>query len=357
MASSAASSDVVQLAVCVVGIFASYLWYGVAQEALYVKQADGTRFGATAFVMLAQCAGNAAVAVAVYALGAAAGYERRRPVKDREGAPRPLLPFASALLAPDVLATSLVYVAAMYSSNEALKYVSYPLQALAKSCKLVPVLLGGMLLLGRRYGWHKYASVALVTAGITAFQFAGDKAAGKGAHAGGGAPAAGGGLFGAALLAFSLAMDGLSGPGQERIKALALTNTQQMLATNVWATAVMAVLALALGQGAPSVAYLAAHPSLVPALGLFTLTSAVGQLFIFYTIRTFDSLVLTTITMTRTFFTIVVSVVVYGHALTAGQWGAVAVVFAGLVLDAGVEEAEKRRKRAAHHAGGEGAKK
>jgi hypothetical protein len=73
MASSAAYSDAVQLAVCVVGIFASYLWYGVAQEALYVKQADGTRFGATAFVMLAQCAGNAAVAVAVYALGAAAG--------------------------------------------------------------------------------------------------------------------------------------------------------------------------------------------------------------------------------------------------------------------------------------------
>lgn len=342
--SAATDSTIAQLALCVVGIFASYLWYGVAQEALYVKQADGTRFGATAFVMLAQCAGNAAVAAATYAAGAAVGLERRRPVKNKEGAPLPLLPFASALLARDVLATSLVYVAAMYSSNEALKYVSYPLQALAKSCKLVPVLLGGMLLLGKRYGWHKYASVALVTAGITAFQFAGDKAAGK-AHTAA-APAAGGELFGGALLAFSLAMDGLSGPGQERIKALALTNTQQMLATNVWATLVMAALAVALGQGASSVAYLAAHPSLVPALGLFTLTSAVGQLFIFYTIRTFDSLVLTTITTTRKFFTIVVSVVVYGHALSAAQWAAVAVVFAGLVMDAGFEEAGKRNKRA-----------
>jgi UDP-galactose transporter B1 len=94
-------------------------------------------------------------------------------------------------------------------------------------------------------------------------------------------------------------------------------------------------------------AYLAAHPSLWRTLGLFALTSAAGQLFIFHTIRTFDSLVLTTITTTRKFFTIVLSVVMFGHVLNGRQWGSVGLVFFGLVMDAYYEEAGKRAKRAA----------
>ena len=42
----------------------------------------------------------------------------------------PLRPFAS---------TALTYLVAMACSNEALKHVTYPTQALAKSCKMIPV--------------------------------------------------------------------------------------------------------------------------------------------------------------------------------------------------------------------------
>lgn len=117
------------------------------------------------------------------------------------------------------------------------------------------------------------------------------------------------------------------------------------------------------------VAYVATHPDILQLLVLLGLCSAVGQTFIFYTIRTFDSLTLSTITTTRKFFTvravvlrswpfisapfvrkhcvilgphlppsphfywqIITSVAVHGHVLLTQQWVAVFVVFAGLAL-------------------------
>lgn len=237
------------LLICVVGIYACYLWYGVVQEKLYHTQDDGSKFGNTAFTMLVQCMGNALIASLVYFFGTVFGFERRVPKKDKDGNPMALESFVSVLGSADVLITAFVYVSAMYTSNEALKYVSYPMQALAKSCKLIPVLIGGMVINGKRYPVWKYVSVLLVTLGITAFQFAKQKASSshssKSSHEDD--------TFGLVLLAVSLAMDGMSGPGQERIKRFALTNTQQMLATNVWATVVMLAVSMYYDQLQPSV--------------------------------------------------------------------------------------------------------
>lgn len=88
---------------------------------------------------------------------------------------------------------------------------------------------------------------------------------------------------------------------------------------------------------------------------LFALTSAFGQVFIFLTIKSFDSLILSTITTTRKFFTIVASVLVNGHVLGMGQWLAVGLVFVGLAADQVVDQAGKRgHKHAVGHTGGAG---
>jgi hypothetical protein len=78
---------------------------------------------------------------------------------------------------------------------------------------------------------------------------------------------------------------------------------------------------------------MAEHPSMVQALVLFSLCSAFGQIFIFWTIRVFNALTLSTITTTRKFFTILMSVLVHGNKLVRNQWFAVLTVFAGLVLE------------------------
>ena len=237
-ASGSQSSRTVQLLVCVVGIYVSYLAYGVLQEALYREQSDGTTFAATAFVLLVQCLGNAVIALACSVVNDAVGFEKRVAFvgkgSDGETKTHPLRPYWRVLAGRDVLLVAFVYVFAMYTSNEALKYVSYPAQALAKSCKMVPVMIGSIVLAGKKYALQKYAAVALVTLGITAFQFATPSKKGKGGHKSGDAgPSEAAGL---GLLAVSLVLDGLSGPGQELIKRHGLTNFQQMLAANTWAS-------------------------------------------------------------------------------------------------------------------------
>lgn len=55
-------------------------------------------------------------------------------------------------------------------------------------------------------------------------------------------------------------------------------------------------------------------------LGL-SLASAAGQNFVYFTITSFNPLVCTTISTTRKFFTIVFSVLFFGHPIEASQWG------------------------------------
>lgn len=63
-------------------------------------------------------------------------------------------------------------------------------------------------------------------------------------------------------------------------------------------------------------------------------SSAMGQNFIFYTISGPGVLVCATITTTRKFFTILVSVMLYPeNSLNLSQWVSVVIVFAGLFLE------------------------
>lgn len=75
---------------------------------------------------------------------------------------------------------------------------------------------------------------------------------------------------------------------------------------------------------------------------LFCLCGAVGQLFIFFTIRTFGSLVNTVVCTTRKFFNILLSVLWNGNSLLPQQWLAVALVFLGLAINTLTKSSRKR---------------
>lgn len=93
-----------------------------------------------------------------------------------------------------------------------------------------------------------------------------------------------------------------------------------------------------------SIRFILSHPTSLPPLLAYALLGGLGQLFIFETIAHFGSLTLTMVTVTRKLFTMLLSVFVFDHRLTLGQWAGVGVVFAGIGVEAGVKRRDVARK-------------
>ncbi len=248
----------------------------------------------------------------------------------------------------------------MTASNEALSFVRYPTAVLCKSCKLIPTMLVGSWMEGSSYGWHDWSAAALMTAGIVQFhleQLMPDNqknAADNHRDT----------LVGLFLLILSLGMDGLLGACQGLLKRQSTTvrsptAMETMLYMNLYALLFLVPWSIWIGQWKHAMSILLpifSGPTLKSErnvellwgmLGL-NATAAVGQLFIFWTITWFSPLICTTITTTRKFLTIVVSVFYFGHVLSSRQWLAVGMVFTGLYLsivqEASVESSRNKRR-------------
>ena len=241
---------------------------------------------------------------------------------------------------------------------------------LGKSCKLVPVMLMNFLLYRRRFAPHKYLVVAMVTAGISVFMFFGNEKPSKGSN-GTQTQSSYGQLIGIAYLLINLILDGAVNSTQDEIFSRYKVSGQQMM---FWINAFCTATSLALGtlplphipvlhpssssqsEFASAIAFVREHPSIVVPLVQFSLTGALGQLFIFETLQHFGSLTLvlvfcsfsvcrhpdisgsrSTITLTRKMFTMILSVMVYSHRLTPGQWIGAGIVFLGISIEAWVK--------------------
>lgn len=60
-------------------------------------------------------------------------------------------------------------VATTALSHGSLEFLNYPTQVIFKSCKLIPVLLGGILIQGKKYGLSDFIGAALMGAGLIWF--------------------------------------------------------------------------------------------------------------------------------------------------------------------------------------------
>ncbi len=224
-------------------------------------------------------------------------------------------------------ALSLSYMLAMFFSNESIKWVAYPTQALGKSCKIVPVMVFNVVVAKKSYSVREYVQVLMITLGIILFNlFKARKRGGEGSAADDDS------LVGVVLLLASLCCDGITGSYQRVFMDEYRPSTHKLMAgMNLWSIVILVPPLLLTGQGYQGLAYCAAHPGIVPAILWFSLCSAAGQNFIFYCITGPGPLVCAIVTTTRKFFTILLSVLLHpDNVLSSSQWMAVALVFTGL---------------------------
>lgn len=340
------SNSAGRLVICALGICACYMYYGMVQESLLSRRRIGP-----SFVLLIQCVTNSIVARVWQTLQdqwfSSSSSSSETPKKAK----------ITSLHHPLLALTSLCYVSAMVCSNESLHYVSYPTAVLAKSCKLIPTMAMGVLVEHKTYQLVEWMAALFITFGIVIFNFS------RMQNAKGNDDSS---VRGLALLSLSLLADGFLGSCQGLLKSrkklsVALwtgkegkeipvqppTAVETMLYVNLYAVIYLIPLTIFNQQMKEGLAMLrgtipssldpaeeeeGSHQALLYGLFILNLTTAAGQIFIFLTITWYSSLVCTTITTTRKFFTILLSIMYFGHHFTVLQWIATGLVFTGLYL-------------------------
>ncbi|RYR25342.1 hypothetical protein Ahy_B02g059045 isoform G [Arachis hypogaea] len=199
---------------------------------------------------------------------------------------------------------------------------------LAKSSKMIPVMLMGTIVYGIRYTFPEYVCTFLVAGGVSTFALlkTSSKTMSKLAHPN--AP------LGYGLCFLNLTFDGFTNATQDSLKARYPKTSAWniMLGMNLWGTIynMIYMFGWPSGSGFEAVRFCKQHPEAAWDIILFCCCGTVGQNFIFLTISRYGSLANTTITTTRKFVSIVVSSLLSGNPLSTKQWGCVCMVFTGL---------------------------
>jgi len=317
-ASKGASRLVAGIA-CIGGIYGAYLTQGWVTEELQSKRFGSAqeRFPHIACLSSIQALGCYLFSsIIIVLMGAFNGSQRDKISTEK----RPQL--------VDYLRVAITNSIGPTCGVQALKNVSYPAQILAKSCKTVPVMLVKSLVYGVHFSPLEYLSALLIGGGIGTFAWKTSAKVLEKLEA----PNA---PLGYLLIAINLVFDGYTNAAQDHLRDHypRVTPFDMMQGVNFWTALITGTYTWVLTTTGVEVwVFCVRNPEALRDVFLFCLTGAVGQIFIFLTIKSFGTLTLTTITTTRKFFNILLSVVLSHNPLLPLQWAGVGLVFSGLFL-------------------------
>merc|ERR1712032_223836 len=193
--------------------------------------------------------------------------------------------------------------------------LSFPVATLCKSAKMAPVMVGGAFIGGNKYSMRQYLQVvAIITATIMVSM---------NSKARDGPPSSGLGLI---CICASLACDGFTGGVQDRIKkeskdrGVKVKPYDMMFWSNTFMFLVALLIAVVLGQVPPGLAFILSNPEILSKMLVFAACSAMGQSFIFFVIAEYGALKCATVTTTRKIFSVLLSILIKGHALKPVGW-------------------------------------
>jgi len=300
------------------GIIGMLVVYGLLQERIMSIPYGGELF--TDSVFLVFC--NRIVAI-VFAVSMAAGKGEELVNK------APLWKY---------LAISFSSVYASACQYEALRYVSFPVQMLGKSFKMMPVMVWGMIVAGKRYGMVDWMIALAVTGGVTEFLMTGPISS----HGSGNS------MHGLLLLAAFLLLDGFTSTFQEKLfKEHTTSKYNQMMYINMGSAVISSSTLLLSGKVGSALGFAAAHPAFVTDAGMLSAAAVGGQWFIYSQVKEFGALVFAATMNVRQVVSILISYATYGHSITELQVLGLAAVFGALFYKsfgslAGSQQAEKK---------------
>ncbi|KAL7567708.1 hypothetical protein ACA910_012044 [Epithemia clementina (nom. ined.)] len=325
-----------KFALCFIGLQASYLTWGYMQELIMTTKFHETpRVPSGKFPSAAFCVFSnrfLAVIVAMIAVRIKHGAVFANNVA-------PLWSFTPCALSNTM---------SSWSQYASLKYVSFPVQTVFKSSKIIPVMVMGKVLKGTEYPLSQYMEALLITVGVAIFSIL-SKSTDKDTETE---------LLGLVFLIMYISFDSFTSQWQSRVYTQYgkenVDPYQMMLGVNVSAICITTAGLIVTGDFPIVLEFLHHNPLALRYNIITAITSASGQLCIFYTIKEFGPIVFTIIMTTRQMFSICLSSVVFGHYISLNAALGAVLVFGVLFYQISNKYNSRKAGKSRKGGGGDG---
>ncbi|CAE7345561.1 UTR5 [Symbiodinium sp. CCMP2592] len=215
----------------------------------------------------------------------------------------------------------------MYPAVSVASRVSFPVQMLGKSFKMMPVMLWGIVISLPDFKRREWGVAFFVTWGVTQFLLTGPIATESGEND----DHTSNSVKGLLLLVLFLALDGITSPMQEKLfKEYNLSKYNQLLWVNTFSAIVSMTTLLTTGGLGDALSFVRAHPPLLGDAMTLSVSQVASQWFITSQIKDFGALVFAATMNVRQLVSIITSYIKYGHYITGFQVLALGFVFAAL---------------------------
>ncbi|KAF6203320.1 hypothetical protein GE061_003738 [Apolygus lucorum] len=287
-----------QFFVCCVAVFILYVIYGYLQELIFTQEGFKPYGWYLTLVQFAM------YTVMAYAETRTLSTSKRRiPLK------------TYALLALLTLGT-------MGFSNSSLSYLNYPMQVIFKCCKLIPVMIGSILIQRKKYKLVDFIAAFFMCAGLSYFTLADSQISPNFS------------LVGVAMISCALLCDAAIGNVQEKsMKTYAASNTEVVLYSYSIGLLYLFVVMLFTGDFWNGVVFCADKPQMYGYAFLFSLSGYLGVNVVLTLVRTCGALAAVTVTTCRKAVSIIISFIFFSKPFTIQYLWAGLLVVLGIYLN------------------------
>jgi len=215
---------------------------------------------------------------------------------------------------------ALTTVATMGFSNASLGYLNYPTQVIFKCCKLIPVLIGGILIQGKRHGALDFVASCVMCAGLILFTLADSKISPNFD------------IHGVFMISLALVADAIIGNVQEKtIKQYNASNSEVVLFSYSIGFVYLFFLVAVFTDIASAINYCSYYPKQTYGYAfIFSLTGYLGIQIVLSLVRQFGAFAAVTVTTFRKAISIVLSFVFFSKPFTYHY------VYSGLLVLLGI---------------------
>lgn len=232
-----------------------------------------------------------------------------------------------------LLKVATIYVGTTTLTKTSLRYIDMPTQTVLKSAKLLPVMAGSIVILGKRFTLREWFAAAMLCAGIALFNLS--------THF----PEPRATLAGAACILVALVCDALLGPYQKRALSGGVSISELMLAQSGFGGAFMLVTCTLDGTLRPGIALLLSDAAVCTTLMLWALAITTGTALVLRLVDEYSAVTAIVVTTVRKALTLFASFMLFPKHLGIGHPLGAALVFGSAFLTLKAKPAAKREQQ------------